>query len=201
MDTGHHRRSITNKSAFLWTLPIVGAMIILLLIISFVDPPEQTTIVETQDGEWVQRTVCDTETKLLLALTLAYEGCLVLVGCILAWMTRKLHSEFGESKQLIFAMYNIAVVGTVFVIVINVASLDGAGQKMLKAIGVFWGTVASAAIMAVPRLLRLKATRNARGQVHVSGVTHTSRNTAEGSTSTPIPSASASSNEASKPNS
>ena len=88
----------------------------------------------------------------------------MLVGCVLAYQTRHLDAKFGESKQLIFAMYNILLVGVTFLIVLNVAYIDPDGKRILQAIGVFWGTVVSSAAFVIPRLIEARQANIARGR-------------------------------------
>jgi hypothetical protein len=105
------------------------------------------------------------------------------VGCYLAYKTWNLDEDFGEAKQLMFAMYNIAFVGGIIVLVVNVADMDGNGQSILQAVGVWWGTVFSTAAFVLPRLVQVRQRRNESQQnastasgsdcftnVHISGL-------------------------------
>jgi hypothetical protein len=83
---------------------------------------------------------------------LAFEGGLVLVGCVLAFKTRNLKEEFGESKQLIFAMYNIAFIGLIDV-AISTVHVGQSTKNMFYAFGIFWGTVFSSLAFVLPRLM------------------------------------------------
>ena len=98
------------------------------------------------------------------------EAGLVLCGCILAHQSRFVASEFSESRQLIIAMYSIALVGTIILIVVNVADMDRNGHSILKAIGVFWGTVVSTAVFVVPRMIQVKNDPCMMSDARVSGI-------------------------------
>ena len=105
------------------------------------------------------------------AVRFDFEAGLVVAACVLAYMTRNLNSDFGESKQLIFAMYNIALVGTVIVVVISLSDMDSNGNSILKAIGVFWGTLISTAAFVLPRMVQVRHdSERERNHTRVSGV-------------------------------
>ena len=83
----------------------------ILLCFTFVDPPVPTEVIEKEEGTIVQRIICSTETNAFYITQVVFEVGIVAIGCFLAYMTRNLQDEFGEAKQLIFAMYNVAFVG------------------------------------------------------------------------------------------
>ena len=167
------RAAITNVQAALYTLPIMMVQAIILLIFSFVDPPVPTEYIDNEDGFVTQRVVCDTNTNAFLIVQLVFDGGFIVSGCVLAYMTRNLNDEFGEAKQLIFAMYNIALVGIIIVLVSHVANLENNAVIVLQTIGVFWGTVFSTAAFVVPRILQVKQAARSRtgaSSVRVSGL-------------------------------
>ena len=172
------RSTISNVKAALFTMPMILGQVILLLVFSFVDPPQQMELIEEDGGLVVQRIICASNTDARFYTLGAYEAALVLVGCLLAYLTRNLQDDFGEAKQMIFSMYNIAFVGIMVACIVQAAGLDGNGQSIMQAVGVFWGTVFSTGAFVIPRLLQVRETRRVRlrtGQstnVHVSGMSH-----------------------------
>jgi hypothetical protein len=83
-----------------------------------------------------------------------------------------------------FAMYNIAFVGGIIVLVVNVSDMDGNGQSVLQVVGVWWRTVFLTAAFGLPRLVQVRKqrgesrqnTNNAlagRSTVHISGLYET----------------------------
>jgi hypothetical protein len=150
------RTSISNQTTALYTLPMILVQCIILLIFTFVDPPVSSAFIENIEGVITQRIVCSTETDAFWITQLLFDGFFVFGGCILAYMTRNINDEFGEAKQLIFAMYNIALVGVIIVLVTQIADLSTNASSILRAIGVFWGTVFSTAAFVVPRILQLQ---------------------------------------------
>ena len=165
------RTTISNTQAAVWTIPIILIQVVILIISTFVDPPRPTEHIENRDGFVVESVVCESETIAMGAVRFVFEAGLVVAGCVLAYMTRNLNSDFGESKQLIFAMYNIALVGTVIVVVISLSDMDSNGNSILKAIGVFWGTLFSTAAFVLPRMVQVRHdSERERNHTRVSGV-------------------------------
>ena len=166
--------SITNIQAAMYTLPMIVIQIAILIIITFLDPPQATEIIDENGGLVVQHIVCQANSNALLITELIFEAGMVLIGCILAYMTRNMDSKFGEAKQLIFAMYNIALVGVIIVLVVSLAGLDSSARRVLQAVGVFWGTVVSSAAFVLPRMVQIRRdgpnADAARGQIRLSGL-------------------------------
>jgi hypothetical protein len=156
-ETSIRRITISHGQTACYTLPMIATQIVILTIFSIVDPPKQTEIIENNDGVVSQQIVCAQDTNAFFIVALIYEGSLVLLGCVLSYMTRNLDAKFGESRQLIFAMYNIAFIGIIIILLISLMGVDPNGEKMLQAIGVFWGTVFSSAVFVLPRMMQVRA--------------------------------------------
>ena len=166
------RATITNMQAAIYTMPLILIQATILLIFTFVDPPSPTEIIENVDDGFPMRTiVCQSEGDAFFIVQLVLEAGLVVVGCVLAYLQRNMDDKFGEAKHMLVAMYNIALVGTIVIIVINVAEMDGSGKKMLQGIGVLWGSAISAASFVVPRMIQIRAGKGLRrSSIRVSGI-------------------------------
>mmetsp|Transcript_19587 Transcript_19587/g.43617 ORF Transcript_19587/g.43617 Transcript_19587/m.43617 type:complete len:347 (+) Transcript_19587:3-1043(+) len=172
------RVKISHFKAALYTLPIIVVQVVILTIFSVVDPRKQVESIDMNGADVSHRVICAHDTNAFFVTELIFEGGLVLLGCILAFQTRHLKGDFGESKQLIIAMYNIAVVGSVVVIIVNVMDSDQATKRVLVAMGILWGSVFSCCAFVVPRLLRVREIQRADSandtgketRVHVSGI-------------------------------
>ena len=169
------RNTISNMKAALFTMPMLLVQFILLLVFTFVDPPQQMELIEEDGGLVVQRIVCASGSDARFYTLGAYEASLVIVGCVLAYLTRNLQDDFGEAKQMIFSMYNIAFVGIMVACIVQAAGLDGNGESIMQAVGVFWGTVFSTGAFVIPRLLQVRETRRQlragrSTNIHISGI-------------------------------
>ena len=136
------------------TLPIVLVQIVILTFFTIWDPPTPENIIEVEDTVVTQRVECSSDTDAFTFTVLGFECGLVLIGCILAFVTRNLDSGFGQAKELMFSMYNIAFIGMIIVIISFAMDIDASGQIVLFAMGIFCGTVFSSAAFVLPRLMQ-----------------------------------------------
>jgi len=168
----HFRRvNVTNIQAMIYTLPIILAELAILTIFSFVDPSRAVENLGVADLEFgqVRSITCQHESQAFPITQIAFDAVLVLIGCYLAYETRKLDPRFGEAKQLAFAMYNIAFTGIVLMLIMGLVEMDQTIRLFLQAIGVAWGTMFNSAVFVVPRLLdihRHLSIRKRRSSVH-----------------------------------
>ena len=170
--TSTTRRKISHVKTAMMQLPFLLTQIIILLIFTFVDPSKQEVMFD-QGNDVTYRVVCAHNTSAFFWVQLAYEGGLVLLGCVLAYKTRNMNDDFGEAKQLILAMYNIALIGTIILVVANVIETSSGTLRMFITIGVCWCTCFSSSVFVLPRLLRVRAAARpgaTRTRTHVSGV-------------------------------
>ncbi|CAB9502776.1 Metabotropic glutamate receptor 3 [Seminavis robusta] len=158
---------ISNPQAVAMTLPIVLIQAVILTVFTIVDPPTPEDIIELDEGVVSHRVECTTQNNAFTITVLSYESGLVLVGCILAFVTRNMDSGFGQAKELLFCVYNIALIGVVICIITFTMDIDVLGTNVLFAIGTFCGTVFSSAVFVLPRLFqeaqRQPALKRARG--------------------------------------
>mmetsp|Transcript_11109 Transcript_11109/g.16243 ORF Transcript_11109/g.16243 Transcript_11109/m.16243 type:complete len:785 (-) Transcript_11109:179-2533(-) len=150
------RQSVSHTKTALLMLPLLLAQTIILTFVSIFDPPHQTQNTEVVAGIVTQHIVCSQNTMALFITEIVFEAGLIVIGCYLAFKTRNMNDNFGESKQLIFAMYNIALVSVVFLLLSILADLEQGDKKMLQAVGVFWGTTVSSAAFVIPRLIQVQ---------------------------------------------
>ena len=99
---------------------------------------------------------CAHDTAAFIVVQCAYEGGLILLGCYLAFKTRNLADEFGESEQLAIAMYNIALVSSVVLVIVNTVDVTGATSRVLVTIAIVWSTMFSSGVFILPRLLTVR---------------------------------------------
>jgi len=114
--SGLTRVTISHIQTAQMALPLIGLQTLILLVFTFVDPYKRTEDIIIGDSNIVHRYVCDHNTPAFSITMLLYEGGLILTGCVLAFKTRKLEDDFNESKQILLAMYDIAVICCVMLI-------------------------------------------------------------------------------------
>lgn len=156
------RRTISHTQTFLIVLSIVLVQVIILLVFTFVDPRKQETEFLGDDMNASYRIVCKHKTNAFAIVQLIYWAFLILSGCVLSYMTRNMKEEFGESKQLILVMYNIAGV-VLFIVLVSVLAIENLDAlRIFVTVGVFWMTSFSTAVFVIPRLLRVREKRRGR---------------------------------------
>jgi len=162
------RRAISNARTALMAVPFIAVEVIILLIFTFVDPNKREEMLEYDESSVTHRVVCGHDTRAFFIVQVIYQGGLVFVGCLLAYKTRNMKKEFRDNQQLILTMYNIALVGTIILIVANVVQVYQGTIRIFISIGVFWMTVFSSCVFVLPRLLQIH-TRNSASSVTQEG--------------------------------
>lgn len=150
------RLSITNKKAVLYTLPVIAVQVLILTLFSILDPSVPYTSVEIDGSSSYQHIVCKHSTNGFTITQLIFEGGFIFVGCVLAFLTRNLGEALGEAKQLLFAMYNIALVALIVLLLGAFLSIDQKSVYVIMTVGVFWATVFSSCAFVLPRLMQVQ---------------------------------------------
>ena len=163
------KRVVTDRTAVLLSLPIVIIQMVILLIFSLTDPSRAVEIIEQEDGIVTQHIRCEQNSRAFSLVATLYEGLLLLIGCILAYLTRNMDSQYSEAKLLMFSMYNIAFIGIITTVILYTMDIERTGQIVLMAIGVLWGTVFSSAAFVFPRMMRIKseAEKSSKGRLMI----------------------------------
>eukprot|EP00531_Pseudo-nitzschia_arenysensis_P000557 CAMPEP_0116141262 /NCGR_PEP_ID=MMETSP0329-20121206/14287_1 /TAXON_ID=697910 /ORGANISM="Pseudo-nitzschia arenysensis, Strain B593" /LENGTH=1057 /DNA_ID=CAMNT_0003636431 /DNA_START=252 /DNA_END=3425 /DNA_ORIENTATION=- len=150
------RLSITNRDAFLYTMPAILLQALILTLFSIFDPSKAYTYVDIDGSSSYQHTMCKHDTVAFAVTQLIFEGGLVLTGCVLAWKTRNLGSTLGEAKQLLFAMYNVGLVALIVLLMGSFLRIDQKSVYVVMTVGIFWSTVFSSCAFVLPRLLQIQ---------------------------------------------
>ena len=163
------KRVVTDRTAVMLSLPIIVIQMVILLVFSLTDPSKAVEIIEQADGIVTQHVLCKQESRAFSLVVAVYEGLLLLIGCVLAFITRNMDSQYGEAKLLMFSMYNIAFIGIITTVILYTMDIERTGQIVLMAIGILWGTVFSSAAFVLPRLMRIKseAGRSSTGRLMI----------------------------------
>jgi len=98
------RRTITNQQAAMYTLSLIVLQIVILTILSVVDPLAPVEFTEVSEGVFTHHIVCDHSSRAGQFTELVFETTIIFIGCVLAYQCRDMDKEFGESKQLLFTI-------------------------------------------------------------------------------------------------
>ena len=166
------RVTVTARQAGWQMLPIVLLQVILLLLSTFVDPPRAVESADIQAGSITTYHIqCETKSQAFWYTDIAFKATIVATGCVVSYWSRNLDPRFGESKQLLFAMYNVAFTGLCLVLLISCVDASPEEVYIFRAIGVFWGTVLTSAVFVVPRLIGvIEAPQWLKSSTFISGL-------------------------------
>ena len=124
---------------------------------SIVGPPKRTVDIRQEDETVVTQHVRRaSETRALRIVQYIFVAGILAAGCVLAFQTRHLDKEFGESKQLIFRMYTIATITVILFVMQQSENFDPGGKALMQAIGVLWESVFCTASFLFPRLMQVR---------------------------------------------
>ena len=169
---------IKDSELALKLMVLVLVEVIILGIWTGVDPPKPMVNpgVDGVPSDFVDHVVCSSETATFAIIEIVWKVILSAGGCFLAFKSRNVGAKYAESKGLMAAMYNVAFIG--IVILLLVFLLGGVGENgktLLKAIGVFWGSVFSVAVIVIPRIMgasaKFSSTTGTAGTAQTSSVT------------------------------
>lgn len=143
---------ISNPQAVVLTMPIVLLQVAILVTFTIVDPSVPVTTMTIDDSVITQTIECTQETNAFGITVLVFEAGILFIGCVLAFLTRNLAANIGQSKEMIFSIYNIAFVGLVTLVISYVTDIDAVGRAVFFSMGIFCGTVFSSAAFVLPRV-------------------------------------------------
>eukprot|EP00980_Cylindrotheca_fusiformis_P001814 scaffold408_cov71-Cylindrotheca_fusiformis.AAC.15 len=148
-----------NGEAWLRALPIPLVQMIVLFIFTYADPWKATAEINLDSAIPTKIMLCRSSTTGFVIVQSIFDFLLLFMGCVLAYLTRKVDPLFCDAKALLFAMYNIAFTTLMVALVLGTIDTHETGKHVLQAIGVFWGTVFSSAGFVLPRLFAAKKER------------------------------------------
>ena len=146
--------------SWLMTLLIPILQSVILVTFTYVDP--STAVWDTSNLSLenpLKNLVCKHKTSAFFVTQAIFDILLIIIGCVLAYLTRNIDPRFGDSRALLFAMYNIAFSSLMLGIIFFTIDISNSGKYILQVIGIFWATVFSAATFVLPRLFSAKKDR------------------------------------------
>jgi len=171
------RVTMNHKQTALRTLPIILFQLAILVVFTIVDPPAAEESVTTDSGVPQQSIQCHYETHAFTITQVLYNSFLVVLGCYLCFLSRNLDVRYGEARQLFYGVYNIAITGVVFVLLLVFADAAPAALHTFRAVSVCWGTLLTGAVFVLPRVFQT-TTANSSSLMNISGLSAPDSNSA-----------------------
>eukprot|EP00742_Colponemidia_sp_Colp-10_P004051 GILJ01004321.1.p1 GENE.GILJ01004321.1~~GILJ01004321.1.p1 ORF type:complete len:1119 (-),score=95.26 GILJ01004321.1:206-3562(-) len=167
------RVRVKEKDTLKQICGLVSVTLILLLLWVTIDPSKSTYIPHMEVGVGlVSRRVCIGGDQFNYML-LAYKGLLLTFGCTISFQTRNYTGRFHEAKYIFLSIYNVALVGTLLLLLTFAASMTPKGLYLLKSAGLLWVIASSLCIMIIPKIMAIKG-----------GLTDLTANSSHGTTAT-----------------
>ncbi|KAJ3102405.1 Metabotropic glutamate receptor 3 [Phlyctochytrium bullatum] len=124
---------ISNFSILLQSGAIVLVEVVLSLIYTFYKGPKPVLRSGQTQHEWTCQTEDSTVEMGLLGAFIAYNAILVILGIIIAALTRKVHSDYNESQLLGYSTFTFAIATLVTIPLFAVPGLDYSAKFVLLA--------------------------------------------------------------------
>lgn len=152
---------ISNRQLAAIVGAIVGIDVILMIIWQAMNPLQPGVTLQLQGSTTYSYTQCmlpsgsGTSGVAIVAVVVATKGAMILFGCIMSFSTRKVSTNFNESQNIAWAIYN--VIGACGIIAPIIAAVNAVGTTLiiLEVFLVLWICSFTLAILYVPKLVVL----------------------------------------------
>ncbi len=115
--------------------------------------PEMETVVVDENRPILNYRTCSTDNSLPFAIVLIiYKAFLILAGVILGFWSRKIRSEYNESKFILIAMYNITFATLILLVLFAIGITDRYIDFLIRSIAILWGVTATLCILLIPKI-------------------------------------------------
>jgi len=171
------RQTISNARTALMAVPFVAVEVVILLIFTFVDPNRMEDVMEYNESTMTHRVICSYDTWAFFIVQVIYQGGLVLIGCLLAYKTINMQKEYRDNQQLILTMYNVALVGSIILVIANAVEVYQSTMRLIVSAGVLWVTTSSCCVFVLPKLAQIRSRKaNAGGERRSSQISQSINN-------------------------
>jgi hypothetical protein len=159
--------------------------IVVLTIWSAAFTPQVETIAVDVTRPILNYRTCSNNVSLPFAIVLiVYKGILIVGGVVLGFWSRKIRSEYNESKFILIAMYNIVFAGLILLVLYAIQLEDRHIDFLIRSIAILWGVTATLCILLIPKIYYVATgsndpTRKRPGSTWSSGTPQSSTNVPE----------------------
>lgn len=152
------RANVTNQQLGIIVAIFVGIEIILLIVWTAVSPLQYRTIPDGTPTIPNDYENCYSENShIFFAIGLAIKGAYLILGIVMAFVTRKVQSDFSESKYISFSVYGTFVSLVVILVVLFITGLNPTIRFILTTIG-GWVVINTIVLtLSVPKLISIVA--------------------------------------------
>ncbi len=98
------------------------------------------------------RTCVSSNTMPFAVVLIIYKAALIIGGVVLGFWSRKIRSEYNESKFILIAMYNITFATLILLVLFAIQIGDRYIDFLIRSIAILWGVTATLAILLIPKI-------------------------------------------------
>ncbi len=183
----HSLKMIKLTNGYLLRIMAVALSIeiIVLTIWTAAFTPQVETVVLDVNRPILNYRTCSNNQSLPFAIVLmVYKGILIIGGVVLGFWSRKIRSEYNESKFILIAMYNIVFAGLILLVLYAIQLADRQIDFLIRSIAILWGVTATLCILLIPKIYYVASgsndpTRKRPGSTWSSGTPQSSTNVPE----------------------
>jgi hypothetical protein len=153
-----HERSLKmlklNNAYLLRIMAVaIGIEVVVLTVWSAAFTPQVETIIVDEYRPLLNYRTCTSDMSLPFAIVLiVYKGSLIIAGIVLGFSSRKIRSEYNESKFILIAMYNITFAALILLVLFAIDISDRSIDFIIRSIAILWGTTATLCILLIPKI-------------------------------------------------
>lgn len=125
---------------------------LLIAMIWFIVTPFLKRIVIDLSKEEISYRCTSTVTPAFFWIMFALNMGILIIGCILAWLARNVPANFNEAKQILFAIYNVAIIAVIVVVLGSVFRTSAEAISLTVSIGLLFSSLVTLAILFVPKI-------------------------------------------------
>jgi hypothetical protein len=115
-------------------------------------PQSQTIIVDIHRPILNYRTCTSTNSLPFAIILIVYKAFLIVAGVVLGFWSRKIRSEYNESKFILIAMYNITFSAIILLVLFAIQLSDRYIDFLIRSIAIIWGVTATLCILLIPKI-------------------------------------------------
>jgi hypothetical protein len=131
----------------------LGIEIVILAVWSAAFTPQVETVVVDEFRPILNYRTCVSSNTLPFAIVLIiYKAVLIIGGVVLGFWSRKIRSEYNESKFILIAMYNITFATLILLVLFAIQINDRYIDFLIRSIAILWGVTATLCILLIPKI-------------------------------------------------
>jgi hypothetical protein len=183
----HSLKMIKLTNSYLLRIMAVAICIeiTVLIIWSAAFTPAVETVIVDNYRPVLNYRICTDDTSLPFAIVLIiYKALIILGGVVLGFWSRKIRSEYNESKFILIAMYNITFACLILLVLFAIHISDRRIDFLIRSIAILWGVTATLCILLIPKIYYVATgsndpTRKRKGSTWSGSTPQTSTNVPE----------------------